>query len=47
MGLLSDSCSEPQLFYDPGEKMYVMNVHQVMIEASSPTGLKILRPVTR
>jgi len=36
-----------QLFYDPGQSMYVMNVHQVMMEASSPIGVKILRPVTR
>jgi hypothetical protein len=36
-----------QLLYDPGERMYALNVHQVMMEAPSPAGVKILRPVTR
>ena len=35
------------LLYDPGERIYVMNVHQVMMEVASPVGIKILRPVTR
>lgn len=36
-----------RLLYDPGQRTYGLNVHQVMVEATSPTGATILRPVTR
>jgi hypothetical protein len=35
------------LLYDPGQKVYLLNVHQVLKEVLTPTGRTIRRPVAR
>lgn len=35
------------LLYDPGERVYALNVHQVFRGAASPTGRRVRQPVAR